>query len=161
MSIAVGSRLPDATLMLVTESGPQERSTSDLFGGRKVALFAVPGAFTPTCSAQHMPGFLAQADALKAAGADAIACVATNDAFVMGAWAKDQGVNGRVEILADGGGAFTRAIGMEFDTGGFGGKRSKRYSMLVDNGVVKLLNAEEGGGFEVSSAEHLLQQMSQ
>ena len=125
-----------------------------------LALFAVPGAFTPTCSAKHVPGYVDNYDTLKSKGIDAIACVSVNDAFVMGAWGKDQKADGKVHMLADGNGDFTRAIGLEFDASKFGmGKRSQRYSMIVDNGVVKTVNVEEPGAFEVSSAEHIITQL--
>jgi peroxiredoxin len=159
MAISVGDRIPEATLQVMGASGPEPRSTAQLFDGKTVALFAVPGAFTPTCSAKHLPGFVQNAAAIKAKGVDEIVCVAMNDVFVMDAWGKDQGADGKVVMAADGGGAFSRALGLTMETGGFGGQRSKRYSMLVDNGVVKQLNVEEGGGFEVSSAEKLLAQL--
>jgi peroxiredoxin len=131
--------------------------TDDFFKGRRVVLFALPGAFTPTCSAKHVPGFVANGDALKAKGVDAIACLSVNDAFVMGAWGKDQGADGKVHMLADGNGEFTEAVGLVMDGTKFGmGKRSQRYSMVVDDGVVKSLNVEEPGAYDVSSAEYLL-----
>ncbi len=157
--VALNDKLPDASFQVMTAEGPAARTTQEVFGGRTVALFAVPGAFTPTCSAQHLPGFLAQAEALKAKGVDAIACTAVNDVFVLDAWAKDQSSGDVVEMLADGDGSFARALDLELPTGGFGGPRSRRYSMLVKDGVVTQLNLEEGGGFEVSSAEHMLEQL--
>jgi peroxiredoxin len=143
--------------MQMKDGGPKPVSTDDLFKGKKVALFALPGAFTPTCSAKHLPGFIKQAGALKAKGIDAIACVSVNDAFVMGAWGESQGAGDTVMMLADGNGDFTRALGLEMDATKFGmGKRSQRYSMVVDNGVVTALNVEAPGAFEVSSADHML-----
>ena len=157
MTIKVGDKVPSATLMEMKEGKPTPVKTDDFFAGRKVALFALPGAFTPTCSAKHVPGFVNNYDALKTKGVDAIACVSVNDAFVMGAWGKDQQAGDKVHMLADGNGDFTRAVGLEMDGTKFGmGKRSQRYSMIVDNGVVKSVNVEEPGAFEVSSAEYLL-----
>ena len=159
MTIKVGDHTPSVTLMQMKD-GPQPVSTDELFKGKKVALFALPGAFTPTCSAKHLPGFIQQAGALKAKGVDAIACLSVNDAFVLGAWGKDQGAGDAVMMLADGNGDFTRAVGLEMDGSKFGmGKRSQRYSMVVDNGVVKVLNVEAPGAFEVSSADHMLTQL--
>lgn len=156
--IKVGDAIPEATLVAATPDGPKEMTTAALFGGRKVVLFAVPGAFTPTCSARHMPGFLNNIDALKAKGVDQIACVAVNDPFVMNAWAKDQEVGDRVLMLSDGMAAFTKALGLELDLSARGlGVRSSRYAMVVEDGVVTLLNVEEPGGFEVSSAEAVLE----
>jgi len=157
MTIKVGDKLPQATFMTGTAEGPAPITSDDLFKGKRVALFAVPGAFTPTCSAKHVPGFVQNYDAFRGKGVDTIACVSVNDAFVMGAWAKDQGAGDKVLMLADGNGDFTRAVGLEFDASKFGmGKRSQRYSMLVKDGVVKSLNVEEPGAYEVSSAEHML-----
>ena len=156
--IKVGDAIPEATLVAATPDGPKEMTTAELFGGRKVVLFAVPGAFTPTCSAKHMPGFLNNIDALKAKGVDQIACVAVNDPFVMNAWAKDQAVGDRVLMLSDGMASFTKALGLELDLSARGlGVRSSRYAMVVEDGVVTLLNVEEPGGFEVSSAEAVLE----
>ena len=160
MTIKVGDTIPSATLMQMKDGGPKPVSTDELFKGKKVALFALPGAFTPTCSAKHLPGFIKQAGALKAKGIDTIACVSVNDAFVMGAWGESQGAGDAIAMLADGNGDFTRALGLEMDATKFGmGKRSQRYSMLVDNGVVKVLNVEAPGAFEVSSADHMLSQI--
>ncbi len=160
MTIKVGDKVPSATLMEMQEGGPKPVKTDDFFAGKKVVVFALPGAFTPTCSAKHVPGFVANFDALKAKGVDAIACVSVNDAFVMGAWGKDQNAGGKVHMLADGNGDFTRAVGLELDGTKFGmGKRSQRYAMIVDNGVVKVLDVEEPGAFNVSSAEHVLGQL--
>jgi peroxiredoxin len=160
MTVKVGDKVPSATLMEMQEGGPKPVKTDDLFAGKKVVLFALPGAFTPTCSAKHVPGFVQNAQALKAKGIDEIACVSVNDAFVMGAWGKDQKSDGKVRMLADGNGDFTRAMGLELDGSRFGmGKRSQRYAMIVDNGVIKELNVEEAGAFSVSSAEHVLTQL--
>ncbi len=157
MTIKVGDKLPDATFMTMGPDGPEPRSTREVFGGKTVALFAVPGAFTPTCSAKHLPSFRDHADELKAKGVDAIACVSVNDVFVMNAWGKDQKAGETMMLLADGNGAFTKAVGLELDGSKFGmGPRSQRYSMLVEDGVVKQLNVEDGGAYEVSSAEYLL-----
>ena len=159
MTISVGDKLPSVDLMEMTESGPSKVSADDLFAGKKVALFAVPGAFTPTCSAKHLPGFVANLDALKAKGVDAVYCLSVNDPFVMGAWGKAQEA-GDVRMLADPDAALTKAMGVEFDASGAGlGIRSRRYSMVVDNGSVTQLNLEETGGFEVSDAETLLGQI--
>ena len=160
MTIKAGDKIPSATLMEMQDGKPAPVSTDSFFAGKKVALFALPGAFTPTCSAKHVPGFVANFDALKAKGVDAIACLSVNDAFVMGAWGKDQGAGDKVMMLADGNGDFTRAAGLEMDGTKFGmGKRSQRYSMIVDDGVVTTLNVEQPGAFEVSSAEHMLGQL--
>ena len=156
--VKVGDKVPHATLRGMGPEGPKPITTEELFApGKKVVAFALPGAFTPTCSAKHVPGFVAEAEKLKAKGVDTIACISVNDAFVMGAWGKDQKADGKVHMLADGNGDFTRALGLEFDASKFGmGKRSQRYSMVVDDGVVKALNVEEPGAFEVSSAEYML-----
>jgi peroxiredoxin len=160
MTIKVGDKLPEATFTTMTAEGPRPMTTAEVFGGKKVALFAVPGAFTPTCSAKHLPGFVGNFDALKKKGVDRVVCVSVNDVFVMSAWGKDQKVGDKVLMLADGNGAFAKAIGLELDAKGFGmGTRSQRYSMIVDNGVVKQLNVEAGGEFKVSSAEHMLSQL--
>jgi peroxiredoxin len=157
MTIKVGDKLPEATFMTMGGDGPEPRTTQDVFGGKTVALFAVPGAFTPTCSAKHLPSFRDHAGELKSKGVDAIACVSVNDVFVMNAWGKDQHAGESMTLLADGNGAFTKAVGLELDGSKFGmGSRSQRYSMLVEDGVVKQLNVEDGGAYEVSSAEYLL-----
>ncbi|HJR56620.1 MAG TPA: peroxiredoxin [Rhizomicrobium sp.] len=157
MTIKVGDKLPSVTLMEKQEGGPAPVTTDDLFKGKKVALFALPGAYTPTCSAKHVPGFVQNYEALKAKGIDSIICLSVNDAFVMGAWGKEQGAGDKVRMIADGNGEFTRAVGLEFDASKFGmGKRSQRYSMVVDDGVVEQLNVEEPGAFEVSSADYML-----
>ena len=148
MTIKVGDKIPSATLMEMQDGKPTPVSTDSFFAGKKVAVFALPGAFTPTCSAKHVPGFVANHGALKAKGVDAIACISVNDAFVMGAWGKDQNAGDKVHMLADGNGDFTRALGLEFDASKFGmGKRSQRYSMIVDKGVVKSVNVEEPGAY--------------
>jgi glutaredoxin/glutathione-dependent peroxiredoxin len=160
MTIKVGDRIPSATLIRMTESGPQPVSTGDIFNGKKIALFAVPGAFTSTCSAKHLPSFLNNADAMRAKGVAEIICIAVNDPFVLRAWGEQHHAGGKVTMLSDGNGDFTRALGLEADMAKFGmGKRSRRYSMLVDNGVVKILNLEEPGGFGLSSGDHLLKQL--
>jgi peroxiredoxin len=160
MTIKVGDRIPSATLMQMKGGAPQPVKTDDLFAGKKVALFALPGAFTPTCSAKHLPGYVQHANDLRKKGIVAVACVSVNDAFVMGAWGENQGAGEKVMMLADGNGDFTRALGLEMDASKYGmGKRSQRFSMIVDNGVVKALNIEEPGAFSVSSAEHMLQQL--
>lgn len=159
MTIAVGDTLPDVKLVKVTEAGPQAVQSSDYFAGRKVALFSVPGAFTPTCSAKHLPGFVDKAGALKAKGVDEIACTAVNDAFVMGAWGKAAG-SADVTMLADGNGDFAKAVGLTMDGSGFGmGTRGQRYSMVVNDGMVEQLNVEAPGDFNLSSAEHMLGQL--
>ncbi|HAD26404.1 MAG TPA: peroxiredoxin [Alphaproteobacteria bacterium] len=161
MTIKVGDKIPEGTLTQMTEKGPAPISTAELFGGKKVVLFALPGAFTPTCSNQHLPGFVQKAGDIKAKGVDTIACLSVNDAFVMGAWGKDQNVGDNVLMLADGSAAFTKSLGLEFDLTKAGmGVRSQRYSMLVDDGVVKQLNIEEApGGAEKSGADTMLGQL--
>ena len=157
MTIKPGDAIPEAKLMQATGQGPQEVSTRELFAGRTVVLFGVPGAFTPTCSAKHLPGFVSQAAALKAKGADAIACIAVNDVFVMGAWGKDQGVGEDVMMLADGSGAFIKALGLEFDLSARGlGIRSQRFVLVAKDGKVSHVAVEAPGAFEVSSAESAL-----
>jgi peroxiredoxin len=160
MTIKVGDKVPSATFTTWSDGAPKPITTDELFGGKKVGLFAVPGAFTPTCSAKHLPGFTKEAAALRAKGLDTIACVSVNDVFVMKAWGDDQKVGSDVLMLADGNGDFTKAVGLELDGSRFGmGARSQRYSMIVDNGVVKELNIEQGGEFKVSSAEYMLAQL--
>ncbi len=157
MTIAVGDKIPSAKLKTMTAEGPKDISTEEIFGGKKVVLFAVPGAFTPTCSAKHLPGFVEKAAQIKGKGVDTIACLAVNDAFVMGAWGKAQNTDGKVLMLADGAAAFTKQLGLDLDLSAPGmGIRSKRYAMVVDNGVVKALNVEAPGAFEVSSAGAIL-----
>ncbi|QXT37658.1 peroxiredoxin [Sphingomonas sanguinis] len=156
MTIKVGDRLPAANLVKVTPEGPEQVNTTDYFAGKRVALFAVPGAFTPTCSAQHLPGFIAQADAVKAKGVDEIACTSVNDVFVMKAWRQTNEASA-ITMLADGNADFAKAIGLTLDGTKFGmGTRSQRYTMLVNDGVVEQLFVEAPGEFKVSSAEHLL-----
>lgn len=158
MAVNVGDSIPDVTLAVMGESGPEQVSTGDLFGDKKVVAFAVPGAFTPTCSARHLPGFVDNADAIKAKGVDSIVCLSVNDAFVMDAWGKDRDVGDKVAMVADGSGALAKALGLELDLTDRGlGVRSRRYSMVVDDGVVSTLNLEEGGAYEVSSAENILE----
>ena len=160
MTIKVDDKLPSATLRYVGPDGVQAVTTEEFFRGKKVALFGVPGAFTRTCSERHLPGYVTHADELKAKGIDTIACIAVNDQFVMDAWGKDRGASGKIVMLGDGSGDFAKAIGLEMDATGFGmGKRSQRYSMIVDDGVVKELNVEAPGEFKVSSADYLLGQL--
>ncbi len=157
MTIKVGDRIPSVTLRTMSADGPREITSEELFGGKLVVLFALPGAFTPTCSAKHLPGYVAQADAIRGKGVDTIGCLSVNDAFVMGAWGKDQGVGDKVLMLADGSADFTRAVGLELDVAARGmGIRSQRYSMVVDDGVVSALNVEAAGKFEVSDADSML-----
>jgi len=159
MTISVGDKLPNADLMEMTAKGPSKLAVSDLFAGKKVAMFAVPGAFTPTCSAKHVPGFLANLDALKGKGVEEVICLSVNDPFVMAAWGKSLSADG-IRMVVDPDGAFTKAMGVEFDASGAGlGVRSRRYSMIVDDGAISQLNLEETGGFEVSDAETLLGQI--
>ena len=161
MTIQIGDRIPDATLAQATAEGPKPVSTAEVFGGKTVALFAVPGAFTPTCSARHLPGFKDHLADFRGKGVAAVACLSVNDAFVMKAWAESQGIEGdEIIMLADGNGELTRALGLALDASGFGmGQRSQRYSMLVKDGVVTQLNIEQGGEFKVSSADHLVAQL--
>lgn len=158
MTISVGDKMPEATFNVMTAEGPGQMTSAELFDGRKVVIFAVPGAFTPTCHMKHLPGFISNADALKARGVDTIACISVNDVFVMNAWAEQSGAKNKITFLADGSANFTKAIGMDLDASGFGmGIRSKRYAMLVDNGVVKVINEEDAPGkAEISSAEEIL-----
>ena len=160
MTIKVGDKLPQATFTVMGPDGPGPKTGDELFKGKTVALFAVPGAFTPTCSAKHLPGFKEKAAELKAKGVDTIACVSVNDVFVMDAWGKAQGVGSDILMLADGNGDFTKAVGLELDASRFGmGPRSQRYSMVVEDGVVKELNVEAGGEFRVSAADYMLAQL--
>jgi peroxiredoxin len=159
MTIKVGDKIPAAKLRIMGANGPQELTTEQLFAGKKVAIFGLPGAFTPTCSAKHLPGYIENAAALKAKGIGTIACLSVNDAFVMDAWGKSQNAGDKVQMVADGDGDFTRAIGLELDLTGRGmGKRCQRFSMLVQDGVVKSLNIEKPGAFEVSDAGTMLKQ---
>jgi peroxiredoxin len=160
MTIKVGDRLPEATLMTMTADGPNKMGTADIFAGKTVVLFALPGAYTPTCSAKHLPGFIEQAATIKAKGVDTIACLSVNDVFVMDAWGKDQGAGDDVLMLADGNGDFAKAVGLEMDGTGFGmGLRAQRFSMLVKDGVLTELNVEAPGEFSVSTADHILGQL--
>jgi peroxiredoxin len=157
MTIQVGERIPSGTLHHMTENGPGAITTGEIFDGKKVVLFALPGAFTPTCSAKHLPGYVAKADEIKAKGVDTIACLSVNDAFVMDAWGKDNGAGEKVLMLADGIAEFTKALGLELDlTRRAMGLRSDRYAMIVDDGVVTALHIEEPGTYAVSDAETLL-----
>lgn len=159
MTIQIGDKLPDVKLVKATAEGPVPVQSSDYFAGRKVALFSVPGAFTPTCSAKHLPGYVEKAEDLKAKGIDEIACTAVNDAFVLSAWNKAGGSDA-VSMLADGNGDFAEAVGLTMDGSGFGmGKRGQRFSMVVNDGVVEQLNVEAPGDFKVSSAEYMLEQL--
>lgn len=156
MAIQVGDKLPAGKFNIMGAEGPTEISTDDIFSGKKVVLFAVPGAFTPGCSLTHLPGFVVKADDIKAKGVDTIACMAVNDAFVMGKWGEDQNAD-EILMLADGNAEFTKAIGLELDASGFGmGTRSQRFAMIVDDGTVTHLAVEEGGGIDVSSADSIL-----
>ncbi len=157
MSIKEGDKLPDATLFIMEEGKPTPKTTQDLFGGKKVVVFAVPGAYTPTCSQAHLPGYVVNADAIKAKGVDSIVCISVNDAFVMESWGTDKNAN-EIMMVGDGNGQFTSAIGLEMDGSGFGlGTRSQRYAMIVDDGVVSTLSVEDPGQLEVSKAEAILE----
>ncbi len=160
MAIKAGDRIPNGKFSLMTKDGPGSLSTQELFSGKKVVLFSVPGAFTPTCSNSHLPGYIKHTADIKAKGVDTIACMAVNDAFVMDAWGKDRGVGDKILMLADGNGEFTRALGLELDASGFGmGKRSQRFSMVVNDGIVEELNVEAPREFKVSTAECVLGQL--
>ena len=160
MSINVGDRLPKTTFMKATPEGPQPVDSEDYFRGRRVALFSVPGAVTPTCSARHLPGFVEKADELKGKGVDEIACTAVNDAFVMRAWGESAGASDKVTMLSDGNGDFARALGLTMDGSKYGmGTRGQRFSMVVNDGVVEQINVEEPGAFNVSSADYLLERL--
>ena len=157
MTIKVGDTIPSMKLMTPTPDGPKEISTDEIFKGKKVVLFAVPGAFTPTCSAKHLPGFVQNAEAIRAKGVDTVACIAVNDAFVMGAWGKDQGTGEKVTMLADGSANFAKALGLELDITARGmGVRSQRYALVAEDGKVTHLGVEAPGGFEASKAETIL-----
>ncbi len=160
MTIKAGDRIPKATLTVMTADGPSKVSTAELFGSGKVVMFSVPGAFTPTCSARHLPGFVDHIDEIKAKGVDRVVCIAVNDVFVMDAWGKSGGVGDKIVMAADGNAEFTRALGLELDATGFGmGTRGQRFAMIVDEGVVKTVNVEGPGEFKVSSAEYVLGQL--
>ena len=160
MTIKVGDKLPSANLIAGTPEGPRPMTTDDIFAGKKVAFFAVPGAFTPTCSAKHVPGYKDLSDQIKGKGVDSIVCLSVNDAFVMKAWGENQGVLDTMTMVADPAGDFTKAVGLDMDGSKFGlGLRSQRYSMIVDDGVVKELNVEAAGEFKVSAADYLLAQL--
>ena len=157
MTIQVGDKVPEANFKVMTAEGPQDLSSDDVFGGKKVVFFAVPGAFTPGCSITHLPGFVVNSDAIKAKGVDTIACMAVNDAFVMGAWGKAQNAD-EILMLADGNGEFTSALGLELNASGFGmGTRAMRFGMIVENGTVSHLAIEASGEIKVSSAEAILE----
>ncbi len=156
MTIQAGDKIPDCTLKTMGDKGPQDIATQDIFSGKKVLLFAVPGAFTPGCSLTHLPGYVVNADKIKAQGVDTIACMSVNDAFVMGAWGKDQNAS-EILMLADGNADFTAALGLELDGSGFGmGTRSQRFAMIVEDGTVTHLNVEDGPGIDASSAETMM-----
>lgn len=158
MTIKTGEKIPQASFMTFGEEGPAPKTTDEVFAGKRVALFAVPGAFTPTCSAKHLPGFVQKAEDLKSAGIDTIACTSVNDIFVMGAWGEQQEIGDDIQMLADGNGDFAKDIGLTMDGSGFGmGLRSQRYAMVVNDGVVEHLFVEGPGEFKVSSAEHMLE----
>ena len=161
MTIQVGDRIPDVPLTIATADGPQATTSSDYFAGKKVALFAVPGAYTPTCSAKHVPGYVANLDALKARGVDEIWCVSVNDAYVMAAWGRDQDAIGKIRMLGDGSAELAKKLGLDRDLTKDGmGIRSRRFSLLVEDGVVKQVNVEQPGKFEVSNAETMLTQLA-
>ena len=160
MTIKIGDKLPSITFRKMTDAGPEAVESADFFRGRKVALFSLPGAFTPTCSAKHLPSYIENGAALKSKGVDEIVCTAVNDAFVMGAWSKASGADDKVTLLADGNGEFAQAVGLTMDGSKVGlGTRGQRYSMLVNDGVVEQLNVEAPGEYKVSSAEHMLGQL--
>ena len=160
MTIAIGDTMPSGEFGVMGADGPENVTTDALFGGKKVVLFSVPGAFTPTCSAKHLPGFVDQADALRAKGVDTIACLAVNDVFVMSAWGQSANAGDSVVMLADGNAEYTKSLGLELDASGFGmGTRGQRFAVVVDNGVVSLLHVEPPGAFGVSSAENILSEL--
>src|SRR5579862_7875971 len=160
MAIKAGDRMPSGTLKTMTKDGPKDVTTDDLFKGKTVVLFSVPGAFTPTCDAKHLPGFVQLADQILAKGVNTIACMAVNDVFVMNAWGKASGVGDKVMMLADGNGDYARALGLELDARKFGmGTRGQRFALIIDNGVLKSINVEEPGQFKVSAADHILSQL--
>ncbi len=160
MTIKAGDRMPTGTLKTMTKDGPQDISTDQLFKGKTVVLFSVPGAFTPTCDAKHLPGFVQHADAIKSKGVDTIACMAVNDVFVMNAWGKAGGVGDKVTMLADGNGDYSKALGLELDARGFGmGVRGQRFAIIVKDGVATHVNVEDKGQFKVSAADYVLGQL--
>lgn len=160
MAIKAGERMPAGVLKTMGAEGPKDVTTEELFKGKKVVLFSVPGAFTPTCDAKHLPGFVQLADQISAKGVDVIACMAVNDVFVMNAWGKASGVGNKVVMLADGNGDYAKALGLELDARGFGlGLRGQRFALVIDDGVVKHANVEAPGQFKVSAAEHVLSQL--
>lgn len=160
MAIKAGDRMPAGVLKTMSAEGPKDVATEELFKGKKVVLFSVPGAFTPTCDAKHLPGFVQQADQVRAKGVDLVACMAVNDVFVMNAWGKASGVADKVMMLADGNGEYTKALGLELDARGFGmGLRGQRFALVIEDGVVKHANIEAPGQFKVSAAEHVLGQL--
>ena len=160
MSINVGDRIPNTTFMKATKDGPERVDAGEFFRGRRVALFSVPGAFTPTCSARHLPGFVDKADDLKGKGVDEIACTAVNDAFVMQAWAQEAGASDKITMLSDGNGEFAQALGLTMDGSKYGmGVRGQRFSMIVNDGVIEQLNIEEPGTFNVSSADYMIERL--
>ena len=160
MAIKAGERMPSGTLKTMTKDGPKDITTDDLFKGKKVVLFSVPGAFTPTCDAKHLPGFVELADQIKAKGVDTIACTAVNDVFVMNAWGKHGGVGDKILMLADGNGAYVKALGLEMDGSKFGmGTRGQRFAVIVKNGVATQVDVEAPGEFKVSAADYVLKQL--
>ncbi len=160
MAIKAGDRMPSGTLKTMTKDGPKDVTTEELFKGRKVVLFSVPGAFTPTCDAKHLPGFVQLADQIRAKGVDTIACMAVNDVFVMNAWGKHSGVADKIVMLADGNGHYAKALGLELDASGYGmGTRGQRFAIIVKDGVAEHVNVEAPGQFKVSAAEHVLSQL--
>ncbi len=160
MSIKTGERVPSGKFKIATAEGLADLTTEQLFGGKRVVFFAVPGAFTPTCDARHLPGYIDQAAAFKAKGIDTIACMSVNDVFVMKAWGKSAQADGKVQMLADGNGDYTKALGLPLDASGFGmGHRSQRFAMVVKDGVVEQLHVETGGDFKVSAADYVLERL--
>ncbi|MEP7246679.1 MAG: peroxiredoxin [Gammaproteobacteria bacterium] len=160
MTIKAGDRLPSGTLKTMTKDGPKDVTTDELFKGKTVVLFSVPGAFTPTCDAKHLPGFVEQAAALKAKGVDTVACMAVNDVFVMNAWGKNSNVGDKILMLADGNATYAKALGLELDASGFGmGTRGQRFAIVAKDGVAAIVNIEAPGQFKVSAAEHILGQL--
>jgi len=157
MTISVGDKIPETTLYVMGEEGPEAKTTTEMLAGKKVALFGLPGAFTPTCSAKHVPGFVENAEALAGKGIEKIICVSVNDVFVMDAWGKDQGAGDTVVMASDGSADLAKAMGLEFDLSGRGfGVRCKRFAMVVNDGTVESLDLEDDGGYEVTSAQHML-----